>query len=793
MSHDEQCTKSLGFPATIANRPALPRIRYRLGSYGDVREALLRWRDSTPELAGWTYRGSDDPAVALLEGSAIVTDILTFYQELYANECFLRTATWRDSVGELVRLTGYRLAPAIGGRAVLAAHVDGDDPLTIPAGFPIAAQLEGAAAAATFETVAETTAEPWLNEVALYAHGAAPRIARTSTTIVADGTVALRRGDRLFVGSGDDLRGTIVGVDAIEHAIGKTIITLAGPIGISSRELVGYVIRRSAMHFGHNAPPSGTTGQYTRNSGADHAASELAATELALDARYADITAGSTLLCSFTNGRTFVRTANTVDDRALTWSTLTAAVTVVAIDEMDPGDSFDYDIRRIVVHHVAPAALILTAPPSTATTRRPKCYGTGAQVASLAGRSLLYVDDGEPTEVAIAPVDTSGDEVRLREVQLLGDFTVRSSRWSEPAAKLRGNVLVATEGATQQELVLGNGDARRAWQAFRLPKAPLTYLRDAVHGRAPELVLFVDGLEWRRVESFVASGPSDAVYVVREDDRGDSFVQAGDGTTGRRFPSGVDNVVARYRTGAGSFGPLRENASARAARKLPRLDKLELPGVVTGGEATESIASARRAAPSRLQSLGRLVSLADYEAETLALPGVEEAVARFDETDGVSSIIVTVLMKRGRDAELAAVRDALRAIERCRGPRRYPIVVRAGEAVYVAVHVAIAIEHDVREDHVKTAVTEALGAGDVAGGLFGADTRRFGQPEYASRVLGVVQRVPGVRWTTLDVFGLAGATRAESSIGCGPDHVLRLDADAFEIRILDGGRAECAP
>ena len=81
-----------------ANRPGLPRIAYRIGRYPDFVEAMRRRIDAAPELAAWTYRGADDPAIALLEGSAILADILSFYQEHYANEAYLRTAAWRESV-----------------------------------------------------------------------------------------------------------------------------------------------------------------------------------------------------------------------------------------------------------------------------------------------------------------------------------------------------------------------------------------------------------------------------------------------------------------------------------------------------------------------------------------------------------------------------------------------------------------------------------------------------------------------------------------------------------------------
>src|SRR5262245_50655042 len=121
------------FPAPPANRAGLPRIAYRIGRYGDFVEAMIRRIDAAPELAAWTHRNADDPGIALIEGAAIIGDILTFYQEHYANEAFLRTAAWRESIAELVRLTGYRLAPGIGGHATFAFEVRGKIPVTIPA------------------------------------------------------------------------------------------------------------------------------------------------------------------------------------------------------------------------------------------------------------------------------------------------------------------------------------------------------------------------------------------------------------------------------------------------------------------------------------------------------------------------------------------------------------------------------------------------------------------------------------------------------------------------------------
>src|SRR5918997_5238995 len=174
-------TPPLRFPRRPHNPAGLARLSYRIGTYADFREALLRNLNKTATLEAWTHRGADDPGIALLEGASILGDILTFYQELYANEAYLRTARWRESVADLIRLLGYRLSPGIGGRATFAFEVGGDGPVTIPAGFPVKAQLEGLDQPADFETVEETVAYPWLSKFNLYRRLDTPNITQATT------------------------------------------------------------------------------------------------------------------------------------------------------------------------------------------------------------------------------------------------------------------------------------------------------------------------------------------------------------------------------------------------------------------------------------------------------------------------------------------------------------------------------------------------------------------------------------------------------------------------------------
>ena len=98
------------------NRPGLPALDYRVGVHGSFFERMRRCLSAQPELRQLTARTTEDPSIALLDAWAVALDVLTFYQERFANEGYLRTATERRSILELARAIGYELDP--GGRRV---------------------------------------------------------------------------------------------------------------------------------------------------------------------------------------------------------------------------------------------------------------------------------------------------------------------------------------------------------------------------------------------------------------------------------------------------------------------------------------------------------------------------------------------------------------------------------------------------------------------------------------------------------------------------------------------------
>ena len=117
---------------------------------------------SFPALAQLRTRDTTDFSIALLDAWAVALDILTFYQERFANEAFLRTAVDQRSVFELARLVGYEPSPGVAASAVLAFTLSSapgsPDNVLIPAGTRVQSVPGPGQTPQVFETSADLTA-----------------------------------------------------------------------------------------------------------------------------------------------------------------------------------------------------------------------------------------------------------------------------------------------------------------------------------------------------------------------------------------------------------------------------------------------------------------------------------------------------------------------------------------------------------------------------------------------------------------------------------------------------------
>lgn len=804
------CRAPLVFPLPIHNRPGLSRIGYRIGTYTKFREVLLHYLDQSPELAPWTYRDSDDPGIALVEAASVVSDILTFYQDLYANEVYLPTATLSQSVAGLVRLVGYRLSPGVGGNATFAFQITGSTPIAIPARFPVTADLAAVPDTVTFETTTELAAVPALSKFALYQPFTVGSITSGADRLAIDTAalagMSLEKNTRLMLISGDYHQ--IAVIDDVESHFEQTEITVKGGWqGPTAATITAYVLGRDFRHFGYNAPTtqtvikSGTATQepvsFNRTVGPLHflpgpdTPSPLPAYKynplpdgsyFPLDSAPDDISAGATFLLSldvisflpFTSGAENIFAAVTVvsaEKASITVGPLTGASTVIHLNELVTYGLLDRtDIRSVQIHETTGGPFTLSAPrlPIPGPTSRLFFYGNGQDYRALDGRLLQLQrnkpDPGQPeaVEQATATITPSqvGDlaHVTLRPVTLapaaqrlsIDEFPLSFPK-NDPPVWVYGNVVAATQGKTEKPVVLGNGDSRASYLTFLIPKVPLTNLlsASATPPEVPQLVVTVDDIEWTPVASLISAGPKDQVYIVREDSTGKSFVQFGDGETGARPPSGVGNIAATYRSGIQAHGPLKSGASADAGAKIRGLDAISMLDDATGGAPPEDPANARQAAPGKIQSLGRLVSLRDFETETLSIPGVTAASAAWQIVDGVPAVAVTVLTNTGRAAEINSITTLLNNYNICRGPQRFPVVVIPGRRAWIHAEVSVALVASFQEADVFGAVRDALNE------LFSV-SRGFGAREYRSRIEGIIQNVTGVAWNDVTALGSLG-------------------------------------
>jgi hypothetical protein len=838
------CVPPLSYPLKIENRAGLEHINFRIGHYNDIRESLLRNLDKDATLAGWTYRGADDPGIALLESAAVLGDILTFYQELYANEAYLRTAQWRESIGDLVRLLGYRLSPGLGGQATFAFEAKGTKAVTVPQNFPLKAEVTGLPKPADFETIEALTAYPWLGRFNLFRPLLWPDVTPTTTEFYIETPdplvtpVELKKGDRLLIG--DPVLGSVrvnnaevVIVDSTRVLHGLTLIKIKGALKRSAPAaspqpiVVAFKLGRTFHHFGYNGPrniitppatatatitgtppstittniptPTTTSLSFYRflnyitvegSFGYGKIEPSLNANQYPIDAEVQDLPSGAPFVVQATRDYwnedlTMASTIASVKSVSATWGLLTANTSLVTFrDWLAPPPTeptLIADIRTFLFHETLSPQLTLKAASeedlSTAKGNNLLFYGTDAQAQDLKGRRLFLTPPAKQafissvTAVETEPFPLLEPRSRVRSITLDTSVDYVDFPNVKPVTTVFGNLVDATQGKTEAEVPLGTGDSRQTFQSFKVPKSPLTCLisQGNTPPETPELQVYVNQRLWQLVPTFFGRSYDEEIYIVREDAAGDTWVQFGDGKTGTRLPSGVKNVTAKYRTGTGAYGPLKPEKKVQGGARVDNLDKIQMPGLASGGSTPEDGDNAREAAPGKFQSLDRLVSLEDFESEALAISGVTRATSSWEIEANIATVFITVLMETGREEEKSAVEDVIEGYNLCRGPNRFPVKVREGRLQYVSVDVTYAIDPTYREDVVTPAIQRALGATNLppiidtqtstgasqssdTGGLFSLRQRRFGEHEYAKTIAGTVQNVPGVVWVNVNSF-----------------------------------------
>ena len=253
------------------NRPSLPTLSYRLGRHGDFFQRMLARlpsqrndseTSSRAPLEKLTYRGTDDPTVAVLDACSSLLDVLAFYQERIVNEGYIRTSIERRSVLELARSIGYEMKPGVAASTLLSFTVDEGpgtaDLITVPRGTQVLSIPKKDELPRTYETTEDIEARPEWNALEVRV---APTVQKqglgpgTTAIFLASDAPRLSPGDPLLFVAGDGSSYFVRRIQSTTDLLDRDYVrvTLQDAVEDLDNTRVYAFLQRSNL-FGHNAP-----------------------------------------------------------------------------------------------------------------------------------------------------------------------------------------------------------------------------------------------------------------------------------------------------------------------------------------------------------------------------------------------------------------------------------------------------------------------------------------------------------------------------------------------------------
>jgi uncharacterized phage protein gp47/JayE len=740
-----------------AGLQTLPR---QIATFGEFRRAMLVDIRAHPALIDWRARTDDDLGIMLLEMWAYVCDVLAFYDEIIAHEIYLRTARLQPSLRKLVSLIGYVPRPAIAATANLALFAEGRQPVVLPKGTAFRSAAFNGQPPQVFELASEATIQPLFNHWQLQSPRADALREANPSSLLVQPSFLLDVGQVIFLRVGSQVslyqarQVSAVMAEAVEGVPNTQRVTfspgLALPVGTLHAQMRLETPTRSAR-------------LWTVNSSLLAIEAAGSTTRLTLDKQYADIKAGDTVLVSQgTEHRWFrVTTVEEVLRQTSAGSTIvingnnfptpaiTVPVTSITLDvelntnsRKGPGGGAWNNNQRgqIIVQYGLVPAGIVTSTPETDLESNDSLNVEGRLESPPSGQlpSSFALEDKNGDGVII------GGSLNFATGQLTLDGGVSWQPSLINPVQLYGNVVLASRGESVKVEILGSGDASQANQSFKLKKKPLTYITAASgSGLASSLQIRVEGILWSEVPSFFNVKRESQVYIVRQNNDGESVVTFGDGVRGARLPTGRDNVTASYRFGAGVASPPAQSIT-QLARPVKGLRSVRNPVAAAGGADAETSDSLRTYAPRSALLLGRAVSIQDMEAVAASVPGVR-AVSSEWRWHGVSQRPGVQIWYIGEPGIEQTVLQSLQALSDPTTP------INVERALGVPAYLSLDIEIDTRHiaETVLSTIREVLT--DAENGLLAPERIGIGAPLYRSRIFDKVLEVTGTR-TVRDIL-----------------------------------------
>jgi hypothetical protein len=400
--------------------------------------------------------------------------------------------------------------------------------------------------------------------------------------------------------------------------------------------------------------------------------------------------------------------------------------------------------------------LVTSFPPTIDPTTKYPSWS----VETLAGVSgtLIVAASNMQLQPAATSDASAGEAALVNAANVAGDITTLSlvnalaGIYDAATVTVNANAVEATNGQTVQE-IMGNGDATNNNLQFTLKQSPLTYVTSPTgNGSQSTLQVWVNNLQWHEVSNRLSSGPADRAFVTRVNPQGNTVVQFGNGAQGALTPTGQSNIRAVYRTGIGSAGMVNAGQLSQPLDRPQGLKSVVNPGAATGGADPASADDARASAPLPTLTIGRVVSLEDYQNFALAFAGIAKAVATWTWFGNLRGVFLTVAGDNGATLENSdpIIVNLVKAI-RSAGNPYIPLQV----ASYVPVQFQFTANVNIdTTDYVPKQVLAQIWENVSA--QFAFDQQQLAQNVVASQIVETIQQTPGVIAVQLTALNLSG-------------------------------------
>jgi hypothetical protein len=327
--------------------------------------------------------------------------------------------------------------------------------------------------------------------------------------------------------------------------------------------------------------------------------------------------------------------------------------------------------------------------------------------------------------------------------------------YDRTATAVNANVGVATQGSSVSE-ILGNGAAATVNQRFSLKQTPLTFVQSpTATGRLSSLEVRANEVQWTEAVSLYQQPGSARVFSTLNHGGGATDILFGDGIEGATLPSGQNNIRAKYRIGSGLGGNVLAGAITTLMDRPLGVSGVNNPEAATGGQDAQPADGIRANAPLSVMTLGRAVSITDYQNFARSFAGIAKANAIWIPSGPGRGVFITVAAAGG--SALAAANPTLGNLLTALHNYGNPLIpIHVQSYLETLFSVSADVKYDPAYDAaaVKQAVLDTLRA------RYSFAARSFGEGVSSDEIAAVIQAIAGVVAVNVTALTLGATSRA---------------------------------